>query len=271
MKNRSMLFLLLWLLLPALVWAQTNVPAAEVIAKINRGEAVSYQNVTITGDLDLTQLANKTLQPAKGGQGNWESKEYVSTVTAPVSFINCTFKGNVLAYFNPNYEDGKPKISLKSELNEVYNTNFEKDVRFEECVFERRSDFKYSQFRGIASFAGSTFQEEALFKYSKFSNGIDFSKARFREEANFKYVKFPSAVQFKGASFEREANFKYAAFPEGADFQKATFLGLANLKYARLADPVQWKGAVFKGGQDLKYASMNNSSFSNYALQELTR
>ncbi|MBC3539884.1 pentapeptide repeat-containing protein [Rufibacter sediminis] len=272
--SKRLTYLLLFVLLPAFSWAQTSVPAAEIVAKINRGEAVSYQNATITGDLDLTQLQNKTLQKPKGENDKYDSKEYLSTVTAPVSFINCTFKGDVLAYFNPNSLDGDVKVSnvLRGKgQEEVYNTNFEQQVRFEKCVFERRSAFKYSAFKGDASFAGSTFQNEALFKYAQFNGKIDFEKARFNEVANFKYVKFPSQVDFKDASFRDEALFKYAAFPKGADFQRATFTGLANFKYAKLADPVQWKGATFKGGQDLKYTSMNQKSFSAAALDEMAR
>ncbi|WP_210487551.1 pentapeptide repeat-containing protein [Rufibacter aurantiacus] len=268
MTKRLTHLLLLFLLLPALAWAQTSVPASEIIAKINRGEAVSYQNATITGDLDLTQLQNKTLKKNESG-GKHDSKVYNSTVTAPVSFTNCTFQGNVLAYYNPNSIDGDGlKVNLQNGKEEVYNTNFEKDVRFEKCTFEKRSAFKYSVFNADASFAGSTFQQEALFKYSKFNGKIDFAKARFNEVANFKYVNFPAKTDFKGASFNEEADFKYASFPQGGDFQNAVFNSLANFKYAKLSDPMQWKGASFKGGQDLKYASLNQKSFSAAALQE---
>ena len=56
-KSVQLLFLLL--LLPALSFAQTRVDAKEIIAKINRGEAVNYKNARIEGNLDLTQLATK--------------------------------------------------------------------------------------------------------------------------------------------------------------------------------------------------------------------
>ncbi|WP_207435557.1 pentapeptide repeat-containing protein [Sabulibacter ruber] len=272
MKKTFSLLLLLWLVLPALVWAQNTVPAADVIARINRGEAVKYENATITGDLDLTQLQNKTLKQHHDAKEKRGHKEYVSTVTAPISFVNCTFQGNVLAYYNSNDKnaDGQPDLGEKVTEGDVYNTNFDKDVRFENCVFEQRSAFKYTEFKQEASFAGTTFRKEAFFKYSKFAQGPDFSKAKFNQQANFKYVKFPEKVSFNGATFQEEANFKYASFSGGADFQKATFNGLANLKYATLSDPVQWKGASFNGGQDLKYTSLNKSSFSSAALKKMT-
>ncbi|RNI31243.1 pentapeptide repeat-containing protein [Rufibacter latericius] len=270
--HKRLIYLLVFLLLPALAWAQTSVSAADIVAKISRGEAVSYQNATITGDLDLTQLQNKTLKKSEGEKGKHDSKEYISTVTAPVSFTNCTFKGKVLAYFNPNSLNGElSDVTIGKGNDEVYNTNFEKDVRFEKCVFEQRTAFKYSEFKGDASFDGSTFKEEALFKYTKFAGKVDFERTDFAEVANFKYVKFPAKANFKSAYFKGEAVFKYAAFPQGADFQNAVFNRLANFKYAKLSDPMQWKGATFKGGQDLKYTSLNQKSFTSAALEQMAR
>ncbi|WP_066829970.1 pentapeptide repeat-containing protein [Rufibacter ruber] len=272
--KKHILFLFAVLVLPAWAWAQKTVPASEVLARINRGEAVSYSGVTISGKLDLTQLQNKTLKPRRDVAADQDSKEYVSTVTAPLSFSNCTFTGDVLAYFNPDNVDGVDdlkKLVNRNSKNEVYNTHFAQDVKFENCTFEQQSAFKYSEFRGAASFAGSSFKEEAVFKYSKFRGGVSFSQARFKEDANFKYVKFPEGVNFNGATFEEEANFKYAHFTEGADFRKATFAGLANFKYAHLSDPMKVSGAQFTGSQDLKYAKLNQKSFSAAALKEMAK
>src|SRR5690606_765139 len=123
--KKSLLFLLC-LLVPVLTWAQNRVNATDIIAKINRGEAVVYKNVEIIGDLDLTKLDNMKLE--QKSDNKYSTHEYISTVTAPVTFINCTFKGDVLAYFNPDGQ-GVKMLSNKSS-NELYNTNFTKAVRF---------------------------------------------------------------------------------------------------------------------------------------------
>jgi uncharacterized protein YjbI with pentapeptide repeats len=243
--------------------AQSKVNASEIIAQINRGEAVSYKNAEITGDLDMTKLQNMRLKNGKSG----DSKEHVSTVTAPVTFVNCTFKGNVLAYFNP---DNGASGTLNG-ANEVYNTDFERDVLFENCRFEQESAFKYSEFKGSASFVGSRFSEEALFKYTKFSKNVNFSNVRFEDDANFKYVNFPNKISFAGATFEEEANFKYAKFREGVNFQKATFDGTANFKYATISSSFNIKGADFRGGDDFKYTKLNNKSISLSSLQGMNR
>ncbi|WP_299708882.1 pentapeptide repeat-containing protein [uncultured Pontibacter sp.] len=259
--KKSFLFLFL-LAVPFLVQAQTRVNASEIIAKINRGEAVTYKDAEIVGDLDMTQLQNMKLE--KEPDNKYSTKEFISTVTAPLTFINCTFKGDVLAYSNP--ESQNIKLLSNTSKNEVYNTNFEKAVRFENCVFEAASAFKYSKFKEDVSFAGSRFQHEALFKYSKFSRSADFSQVRFGDEANFKYVTFPQAASFESTSFSREANFKYAKFSKDANFARANFKGLANFKYTKVANNMNLQKAVFDGDDDFKYTQVSDRKVSRADL-----
>lgn len=109
----------------AVIFAQPTVSASDIIEKINRKEAVSYQNVIITGDLDLTNLANRR----EVREGNWrgETQEFLSVVNVPLSFEKCIFKGKVLAYRSEN-EDGR----LLKNKNVVYNTNFTEAVTIED-------------------------------------------------------------------------------------------------------------------------------------------
>jgi len=250
-KLVQILFVLV--LLPALSFAQTIVAAADIIAKINRGEAVVYKNVRINGDVDLTQLKNKKLETEVENASN--TKTYVSIVTVPLSFSNCVFTGKVLAYYNPN---ANSNTFFGSDDNELFKTNFTKDVRFENCTFEEASAFKYSRFDGAVSFAGSHFKEEALFKYTHFNKGsANFSQTTYSEAASFKYVNLAEGINFTQASFRNDADFKYAKFPEGSSFEKATFTGFANFKYAEFTG-VNLKGISFNGGsQDFKYTKVN--------------
>lgn len=258
--KKSLLFLLC-LVVPVLTWAQSRVNASDIIAKINRGEAVVYKDAVITGDLDLTKLDNMKLE--RESDNRFSTREYISTVKVPVTFVNCTFKGDVLAYVNPGGQDVK---LFSSKSNEVYNTNFTKAVRFEDCTFEGVSAFKYSRFKDNVSFAGSTFQEEALFKYSKFSGDVDFSKARFKRDGNFKYANFPAAANFSRTLFQRDADFKYAKFEQQADFGQATFKGLANFKYTKVNRHFNLSRAVFDGSEDFKYTQVNSRRVSRADL-----
>ncbi|PTX15356.1 pentapeptide repeat protein [Pontibacter mucosus] len=260
--------LLLLLFLPLLSMAQTKVNASEVIAKMNRGEAVRYKNVEIVGDLDMTKLDNMKL--VEGGEDKYSTRKYVSTVTAPLSFVNCTFTGDVLAYFNPDNVE-QLRVNLKKKTSEVYNTNFEKEVLFESCTFKQKAAFKYSEFEGDVSFMSSRFAEEANFKYAEFDRSVNFSNVRFGGEANFKYVEFPERASFAGATYKGEANYKYTKFARSANFEKALFDGTANFKYTKVAGNFNIKGASFRGGNDFKYTELNDQKVTLASLQSMNR
>lgn len=248
----TVLFFALAALVPAL--AQTTVDAKDIIVKINRKEAVSYQNATITGDLDLTNLANRR----EVREGNWgDTQQFLSVVEAPISFRNCTFNGKFLAYRS---EDEEGKLLRKN--NRVYNTDFTEAVTVEGCQFEKDAAFKYSTFSQRAIFTDNTFREETLFKYAKFRNAADFSGSTFRSYADFKYTKFDESSAFENVRFERHADFKYTKFDEGVDFQKASFSGNADFKYTHFPRGTTFANARFNGSTDFKYTTLDGRKFA---------
>ncbi|GAB4021595.1 pentapeptide repeat-containing protein [Spirosoma koreense] len=247
----SFLFLTAVAIAPAL--AQTSVDAKEIIAKINRKQAVSYQNATITGDLDLTSLENRK----EVHEGNWDTPQYLSVVDVPLSFKNCTFKGKFLAYRS---EDREGKLFKGS--NTVYNTDFTEAVTFEGCTFEDDAAFKYSHFSQRALFTSNKFRDEALFKYTQFRNAADFSGSEFRGYADFKYTKFEEASAFQDVRFGQYADFKYTKFDEGVSFQKASFSGHADFKYTNFPRGTSFDNVRFNGGTDFKYTKLDGRKFN---------
>jgi hypothetical protein len=216
--------------------AQSKINASEIIKKINAGQDVAYSNVEIEGTLDLTDLNNRKEERSSSnwldniGGGN---DTYESTVEVSFSFTNCTFLGDVLAYYHIE----------RSE--ETFIANFEKDVIFKSCTFKKASEFKYSEFEGAATFTGSTFNQVANFKYAEFSSGPSFASVKFDDGADFKYTEFP-----------RETS-----------FQKATFYGLANFKYSKFRSPLHIENVAFKGGEDFKYTRVDGQSFTSFLLE----
>ncbi len=235
-------------LVPAL--AQKTVDARDILAKINRKEAISYQNVTITGDLDLTSLANR--KEMRGDQDG-----YLSTVEVPLTFKNCTFRGKFLAYRS---EDNDRK--LMNWNNTVYNTNFTEAVTIEDCQFEDDAAFKYSAFRQRAIFSGNTFRDGALFKYARFDEPADFSGSTFRGYADFKYTKFNESSFFRNVAFEQPADFKYTKFDERVDFSQARFTSNADFKYTHLPRGTNFSNTRFEGSTDFKYTTLDGRKFS---------
>ncbi|WPP50854.1 pentapeptide repeat-containing protein [Catalinimonas niigatensis] len=251
MKTNS-LILALFLLIGSQAYAQKTVRAEDIIAQINRGEVVDYENVKVSGVLDLTNLENQTSK-RKGDGWFGSNKQYESTVENSIRFIKCTFLDDVLAYYN--------------EDDDTYIAHFEEDVLFEQCVFERASEFKYSDFEEKASFARTVFNREANFKYAEFADGPDFSGSIFEEDANFKYADFSDQPQYADVVFEEEANFKYAKFPDGVSFESAVFNDLANFKYTKFSSPLNINNVSFNGGEDFKYTEIDGQAFTTYLIR----
>lgn len=269
---KKVIFLVL-ILIPALSLSAV-IDGKDIIRQIDRGEAVSYQNVEIEGDLDFTTVKNRVREKKFSLFGN---ETYWCHVEVSVRFEDCVFNGQVLGYFNDEDEDI------------LYNAKFEKNVVFKNCDFGRGANFKYSVFQGQADFSKSVFARESVFKYTRFKARANFRKTIFKEEANFKYTKLPEGVDFQATEFRdeavfkytdfhreiqfqevqflREADFKYAKFPDGVSFKDARFRDDVNFKYAKFDDPVSFENTKFQGDVNMKYTKFNGRAFHREMLE----
>ena len=254
MRNLKALIIAM-VFIPMVSFAQTRVKASDILDQINNGKAVNYKDAEIVGDLDFTAVKDVKRE----GHNHWfiisSSRSYSCHVKSPVSFISCTFLGDVLAYVH------------NDEENETYNAVFHEDVDFEGCEFRRESAFKYAKFLKRANFVNTKYHEEALFKYAEFSTEVSFSKACFYDDANFKYTKFPGAVSFAEAIFKQDADFKYTKFPRGVSFATAEFRGCADFKYTKFSEPLNFEGTVFEEDAEFKYAKVDGRSFTLHLLR----
>ncbi len=247
-KIIKFIFIAILLLLPTWSFAKSQVKASTIIDQINAGKTVQYKNAEIVGNLDFTSIKDVTVdEKSKAGRifSKGSTLVYRYHVRSPVSFTNCVFTGDVLAYIHDEDE------------NETHNAIFYEDVDFQGCNFQGKSAFKYVKFKTKANFKNTQYSDEALFKYTKFSTDTSFENSRFNDAANFKYTKFSTDVSFSSSHFGREANFKYTKFPAGVSFDKATFQRLANFKYTKFPEGVSFKDAQFMGNADFKYTKFS--------------
>jgi uncharacterized protein YjbI with pentapeptide repeats len=257
-KIFKILFVATLLLLPNLTFAKSQVKASTIIDQINAGKAVQYKDAEIIGDLNFTSIKDTKVDEKSQRNRNRNKNStltYWSHVKPPVSFVNCVFKGDVLAYVHDDDE------------NETYNVLFYKDVDFQGCDFQGKSAFKYVEFKAKANFTNTKYSHEALFKYTEFSTDVSFSNSYFSRDANFKYTEFPEYVNFDKTTFRRLANFKYTEFPEGVTFENAVFKGEALFKYTEFHEPVNFDGTAFDGDVNFKYTKINGKSFTTYLLK----
>jgi hypothetical protein len=246
--------ILVFILFSVSALAQSRVNAKDILKAIDEGKAVNYRGAEIVGDLDLTTIQDKV--PDKNNKRSRNStKVFWYHVRISLSFANCTFKDDVIAYF---HDDKK---------NETHNAIFHADVSFQGCEFQGMSEFKYSKFHKGADFTQATYHEEALFKYAEFASEVSFANSVFTDDANFKYTTFPKKVDFGNVEFQDHANFKYTKFPRGVSFKNAKFQENADFKYTKFYEPFDFDGTEFGDDVDFKYTKLEGKPFIKYLLK----
>ncbi|MBL4605930.1 MAG: pentapeptide repeat-containing protein [Flavobacteriaceae bacterium] len=235
MKNKITLLSFFLTFTSLVAFSQKTVDASDIIKDIKAGKSISISNATIVGDLDFTDIEEKlkNLPRKKRWWNNKGSNTIKNLIDTEISFVNCTFQDDVLAYIPDGENSGYTFIA-----------NFENDVIFKNCTFERKAMFKYSKFERNASFENAKFQEDSTFKYAEFDNFISFANTVFEETATFKYTKFRNGVSFNNAKFEEDLNIKYTEVRGRFD--------ISGMKVAYDIDS--------------KYTKINGKSFSRHLL-----
>lgn len=232
--SRIIMILLLGVFSIRAVVAQKTVSASKIMQDIKDGKSISYENATITGDLDFTYMDYKIDDlPRRSKWWNNGSNEIEEFIEVDVSFVNCTFEDDVFAYIHDD------------PSGYTFTADFERDVTFKNCEFTRKAMFKYSTFDEGANFEGSKFRRESTFKYAEFEEYGNFAGTTFNDDAMFKYTDFDSGVSFEEATFEESLNIKYLEVR--GDF---------NIEKMQVDDDI-----------DSKYTSINGRSFTSYLLR----
>ncbi|TJY36158.1 pentapeptide repeat-containing protein [Pontimicrobium aquaticum] len=234
-KKRTVLYLILFaFIFSTNAFAQQTVKASDIMRDIKMGKTVSYDNVTISGILDMTFMNEKLpdLPKRKKWWKNGSSNSVKEQIESSVSFTNCTFKDNVYAYYHDE------------DSGYTFVANFENNVKFTNC----------------------TFKGEALFKYSNFERDADFSGSKFSAKTTFKYAKFNRNVSFESTIFDEDAIFKYSQFRDGVSFNNAKFKDDLDIKYTQVNGKFDITNMTVADNIDSKYTKINGKNFNKYLL-----
>ena len=183
----TILILLAIINIPSILSGANQINSSIIIETINNEQDVNYENVSIIGVLNFTDLDNTELI---------ENNMYQSNIQVSIRFDNCIFTDTIIGYFN-------------DDDNLSYNAVFYEDVIFTNCIFEEEFLFKYSKFENNADFTYNHFKNRILFKYTTFTYPISFISNIFELEADFKYTNFEGSVNFSDVKFYDIAKFKY--------------------------------------------------------------
>ena len=227
------------------------VKAEEILAKIERGEPVEYENVIVEGDLDLS----KAVLP-KNDSGKF-------LVASPIEIKNSEVRGKV------NFNRAVFKRSIQ-----FYDTNFSKDVSFSYARFNKSVIFIRSQFFGASIFDGSQFTQDVLFNGVHFNKSTSFGGTHFEKDIHFlgthfigyayfwQGVKFYGDVVFLEVQFVKDVFFENTQFYKNVQFLRTQFKRYATFENAQFYTKVQFCINQFRG-----YASFENTRFGLNVLE----
>jgi uncharacterized protein YjbI with pentapeptide repeats len=237
-----------------------EVPASEILAKIEKGEDVDYDDVVINGDIDIYNLDLQRV-PIRRSTFEIKSREHLEEAKLVQSEIKITksiFKGEL-----------KFNNLLFNELVSFHETRFEGTVEFKGSQFDKEADFYQAKFKQAVIFE-ARFNDRAEFRSTEFQAGV-LLESKFYKDASFVNAKFNgwthlSSSEFYGhvhfgeASFEGIADFG-ANYIKGATFQNVNFNLHADFDNAQFGGDVLFSNAIFLGDAIFTFAQFKEIAY----------
>ena len=259
---------LFFLFLAAQAEPSRMVDAGEILKKIELGQPVQYDNVVVTGDLDLSGLNAHTLPAQRTARKSSAGRTVVASpirITDSVILNDVNFDNAILE--NVTDFQGTKFISRVSmsdaRFNDLVNfnrTEFGEAADFSLSRFGQLASFSYAQFNQTAIFIDAFFGQEAIFVTAQFNQIAYFQRTQFRQYADIRSVTFNRGARFEAAQFNRTANFKLTRFLQDADFRKSRFLQDASFSNAQFNQTAIFIDAFF--GQEARFV---NAQFNQNA------
>jgi hypothetical protein len=190
---------------------------AEILEKNEKGGYVEVKDKTIEGDLDLSEVALRTVDTWTTSLlelGDEDEQVIVKKkfVSLPISITNSEIRGFV-KFGN---------IIFDNEVN-FLDTTFNAFVSFGGTQFHKNAIFEKTVFKTESSFMGAKFDKEVSFKNAQFCKSTKFGGSKFDRRANFSRVIFENATSFMRSRFSRDARFTESHFGSYADFSEVRF------------------------------------------------
>ncbi len=202
-----------------------EIPASEILEKIQKGEPVEYDHVIIKGNLEVSRLEVPTDEIGK--------KIIGSLINIRNSLINGA----------SNFSD-----TIFGEIVDFNGSQFNGMAEFLCTQFNRNVSFAESQFSKEARFAGAQFCEDTTFTHAEFNRFAHFTEAQFIKNADFFQTQFDKGSDFEKTKFKgKETSFNGAEFSKFADFDKAEIVG----------EQIEFMGVQFRNGLSFKEARLS--------------
>ncbi len=206
-----------------------EVPAKEILDKIENGKPVEYDSIIINGNLDLTKLSLPAIHIERDPIDiDYFELSDAKLIESPIEITKSIIKGAITSsniFFN--HEVNFKNVTFYNDVS-FFFAIFDGFAGFQNCKFENECVFLGAQFNGFANFSGSRFNDEASFNSSEFESNAIFSEAEFIQDADFSY-----------ATLNGETYFSESMFWKNLYFVKSKLNGiLLSFQGAKFTDPI---------------------------------
>ena len=242
----------------------SEIAAQNIVSQIRSGQPISYNNITVTGQLDLSRLEGPIRHPLTITNSRFQGPVLMEGV---IFSQGLDLRGSI---FQNNVSFARSRFLGDAKFS---GARFTKRADFSDAYFESVSSFIATHFSGDCSFSSAEFQGDAAFLGASFAADVDYDDASFTRSGSFRAARFEDVrffetdfsgqVTFLSALFSGNATFAATRFQSDVVFRQARFLmgstfGLSS--FAGLADfgAVQFNQTAFLGGvkfSDLAYFS----------------
>jgi hypothetical protein len=266
--------------------------AKEVINMINKGQPVQISDKIITGDLDFTQIKDKSVGT---------DISLVHNISQNVIFVKCVFMGKVIA----NREEGMVNDYVNFDHNISFvNCDFRNDFCMDDIEVNGNISFAKSVFRGNntslnnikvkgkaqfwevvseknftmvsahiwdnANFMDAQFQSECSlqnlicndlqFSNVKCGGPFDFSLSTINGNLTMNYCEYDGDVQLSNSRFSGTSDILDSKFMKQTNFEKSLFLGKTRLSGSEFKGEVNTNETLFLMPPALDNVKASNSA-----------
>ncbi len=271
-----------------------EISASAIIEAIRSGEPVIYDNVTVTGRLNLSPSASPVRRQVSITNSRFMEPVKIEAVTFNedldlrgcifednVSFIKSRFLGDFRlagaaflkkADFGEDNFAGPASFVSARFLKEVSFTNaeFDSDAIFWDTGFASDVDFNYAKFMRAGSFWSAFFDDVTFFE-TQFTGQVTFRSSRFFGNATFAATRFESDVIFRDARFSRGSTFGLSSFAGIVDFGGANFNQTAFMGGAKFSDLAYFTNTHFGGDLILEEARLYSMQLDSASFGESSK
>ena len=262
--------------------------AEDLLAQIRSGEPLNYDNITVTGNINLTGVVSQSVKITNSrflGKANFDGaifnapldlrgtvfRENISFARArflgDAKFAGASFLGQ--ADFMDAAFNGLASFTSARFFNDTSfgNVQFNGDAVFPQSDFAKDVDFNYARLFRSSSFLEANFQDVSFFE-TQFGGQVTFRNVLFHGNATFAATRFDSDVVFRASQFLGGSTFGLSSFGGLADFGNAHFKNSAFFGGVKFVDLAYFVNARFDKDMILEEARLYSMQLDNVTFQD---